>query len=276
MKLAVLPDVHGNVPALSAVLEDIEAWGADLVIVNGDLVSRGPCSLECLRLLQRQVPGVHLLTGNHESYVLYCVDTPADPASPTHDIDRFARWAALELGDAVEEIRSWGDHLDLTDLEAGASVHITHGSRLGNRDGLSVRVPDEDLPEKLGDPRDLFIGSHTHKPMLRPFNGSLVVNTGSVGQPMDGDPRAAYGRFILRDGRWQAEIRRVAYDKARAEQDFIDSGFLAEAGPIPGLIHLELRESRAHLGPWRREYLAAIKAGEISVVESIARYRKHL
>ena len=276
MKLAVLSDVHGNVPALSAVLEDIEAWRADLVIVNGDLVSRGPYSLDCLRLLQRHFPQAHLLTGNHETYVLRCADTPADPASATHDIDHFAHWAAAQLGDAVEEIRAWEDHLDLPGLEAGATVHVTHGSRLGNRDGLSVRVPDAELAEKLGDPRDLFIGSHTHKPMLRPFNDALVVNTGSVGQPMDGDPRAAYGRFTLQGGRWQAEIRRVAYDKARAEQDFLDSGFLAEAGPVPGLILLELQQSRAHLGPWRRAYLAAIQAGEIGVAESIARYRQGL
>jgi predicted phosphodiesterase len=276
MKLAVLSDVHGNVPALAAVLEDLEDWRADLVVVNGDLVSRGPYSLDCLRLVERHFPAARLHRGNHESYVLRCADTPADPASPTHDIDRFARWAALQLGAAVEEIRDWNDHLDLTGLDQGASVHITHGSRLGDRDGLSVRVPDEELPEKLGDPRDLFIGSHTHKPMLRSFNGSLVVNTGSVGQPMDGDPRAAYGRFTLQGGRWQAEIRRLAYDKARAEQDFIDSGFLEEAGPIPALIYLELQESRAHLGPWRRQYLAAIQAGEIGVVESIARYRAAL
>lgn len=276
MKLAVLSDVHGNVPALDAVLEDIAAWGADQVIVNGDLVSRGPCSRACLRLLRRARPGAHLLAGNHECYVLHCADTPVDPASPTHDIDRFARWAVAELGEALEELRAWDDHLDLTDLEAGASVHITHGSMLGNREGMSARLSDAELAARVGDPRDLFIGSHTHKPMLRALPDTLVVNTGSVGQPMDGDPRAAYGRFSLRHGRWRAEIRRVAYDKARAEQDFIDSGFLEEAGPIPALIHLELQQSRAHLGPWRREYLAAIKAGEISVVESIAHYRQRL
>lgn len=276
MKIAVLSDVHGNVPALDAVLEDIGAWRADVLIVNGDLVSRGPYSLECLRRLREAHPDAHLLAGNHEAYVLHCVDTPADPEHPTHDIDRFARWAAVQLGEAVEELRAWGDHLDLTDLEQGASVHVTHGSRLGNRDGLSVSVPEDELAEKLGDPRDLHIGSHTHKPMLRPFQGSLVVNTGSVGQPMDGDPRAAYGRFVLHGGEWQASIRRVAYDKLQAERDFIDSGFLEEAGPLPRLIHLELIQSRAHLGPWRRRFLEAIKAGDIGVQDSIEAYLESL
>lgn len=276
MKLAVLSDIHGNVPALSAVLDDIARWHPDRVIVNGDLVSRGPYSLQCLRMLQARFPDGHYLTGNHETYVLRCADQPVDPDSPTRDIDRFADWALRQLGSAVEEIRTWGDHLDLTDLPGGASAHITHGSRLGNRDGISARTADEDLPAKLGEPRDLFVGSHTHKPLLRRFNDTLVVNTGSVGQPMDGDARAAYGRFTLHDGAWQAEIVRVAYDKAQAERDFVESGFLAEAGPMAKLIYLELQQSQAHLGPWHRTYLEAIKAREITVAEAVEAYLRAL
>jgi len=276
MKLAVLSDIHGNVPALAAVLDDIERWGADRLIVNGDLVSRGPYSLECLRLLQARVPGVHMLTGNHETYVLRCADEPADPEGPTREIDRFADWALRQLGAAVDEIRTWDDHLDLTDLEGGATVHVTHGSRLGNRDGISARTRDDDLPAKLGEPRALFIGSHTHRPLLRHFNGTLVVNTGSVGQPMDGDPRAAYGRFTLRGGRWQAEIARVAYDKAQAERDFVGSGFLAGAGPMARLIYLEVRQSRAHVGPWRNKYLEAVKLRALSVTASVDAYLRAL
>ncbi|MBI5463111.1 MAG: metallophosphoesterase family protein [Gammaproteobacteria bacterium] len=276
MKLAVLSDIHGNLPALSAVLDDIARWNPDRVVVNGDLVSRGPYSLHCLRLLQTHFPEGRYLTGNHETYVLHCADHPADPDSPTRDIDRFADWALRQLGSAVEELRAWGDHLDLTDLAGGASAHITHGSRLGNRDGISARTADEDLPAKLGEPRDLFVGSHTHKPLLRRFNETLVVNTGSVGQPMDGDARAAYGRFTLNDGVWQAEIVRVVYDKAQAERDFVESGFLAEAGPMAKLIYLELQQSQAHLGPWRRTYLDAIKAREITVADAVEVYLQAL
>jgi len=98
MKIAVLSDVHGNVPALQAVLDDICAWQADTVIVNGDLVSRGPYSLECLRLMQTQFPAAHYTKGNHESYVLRCADTSTDPDSPTYDVDRFADWTVRQLG----------------------------------------------------------------------------------------------------------------------------------------------------------------------------------
>ena len=177
-------------------------------------------------------------------------------------------------GEAVG--RRGGGNPDLTGLDDGASLHITHGSRLGNRDGISARTREDELAGKLGEPRDLFIGSHTHKPLHRRFEGRLVVNTGSVGQPMDGDPRASYGRFELRSGGWHGAITRVSYDKAQAERDFDESGFLAEAGSIARLIYRELQESRAHVGPWRRRYLQAIKDRQISVSTAVEEYLAEL
>lgn len=277
MKIAVLSDIHGNVPALEAVLEDIHAWGPDRVIVNGDVVNRGPYSRQVLELLRESTLGCELLSGNHETFTLYAAEHPPEAGDPGFELRRFAHWTAEQLGPAIlEELRRWPDHLDIADLEGGASVHVTHGSRRGNRDGISASTPDEELPHKLGEPRELFIASHTHKSMLRRFNGTLVVNTGSVGQPLDGDPRAAYGRFMFRGGQWQAELRRVEYDKPRAERDFIQSGFIEGGGPLAGLIAREHRECRMHVGPFMRRYHDAIKSGEISVAQAIAAHLAQL
>ncbi len=271
MKIAVLSDVHGNVPALEAVLCDIEAWRPDEVIVNGDLINRGPYSLACLRLAQSRLPQCRFLKGNHEAFVLAASGAPGDPDDPTFDLNRMAWWTCAQLGAAVDEVRGWADHIDLTDLEGG-SLHITHGSRRSNREGIHPEMSEEELAARLGDPRALFIASHTHKPFVSRFNGNLVVNIGSVGQPFDNDPRAAYGRFTFRNGSWQAEIARVAYDKLRAERDFIESGFLEAAGVIGRLIYMELQQSRAHIAPWRRRYLEAVKGLEITVVEAVESY----
>jgi predicted phosphodiesterase len=271
MKIAVLSDIHGNVPALDAVLDDIEGWGPNEVIVNGDLVNRGPYSLACVRMLRRRFPGCRYLKGNHESYVLRCASQTLDPDDPKWELERFARWTCDQLGVLVDDIAGWGDHLDLDDLEGG-SFHITHGSRLGDRDGITPETPDEVLEDKLGDARDLFVSSHTHRPLQRYFNGTLVVNTGSVGQPFDGDPRASYGRFTFSAGRWQSEITRVPFDKARAEADFADSGFLEEGGPLARVILTELRQSRMHMGHLMRRYLAAMRAGEVSVADAVEAY----
>lgn len=275
MKIAVLSDVHGNVPALTAVLDDIARWQPDEVILNGDLVNRGPHSLACLRLLQERFPDCRCIKGNHEAYVLACAEDPLPPDDPTRELRLFAHWTYRQLGGAVAEIAAWDEHYDL-DAPAGASLHITHGSRLGYRAGISASTPAEELAEKLGPARDLFIGSHTHKPLVKHFNGTLVVNTGSVGQPLDGDERAAYGRFTLRDGRWEAGIARVPFDKARALRDLEDSGFLDHGGPIAQLIRLELAQARMHVGPWMREYLPRVRAGEISVGAGVETYLRAL
>jgi predicted phosphodiesterase len=275
MKIAVLSDVHGNVPALEAVLEDIACWQPDEVIVNGDLVNRGPYSLAVLELLQRERPAARLLRGNHENWLLWSAEQGPQPESPTFEIDRFAHWAVVQLGEALAQLAGWEDHLDLTDLEGG-SLHITHGSRLGDRTGIPPECEGEELRQRLGDPRDLFVSSHTHRAFRRDVDGNIVINTGSVGQPFDGDVRASYARLQLLDGRWQAGIERVAYDRERATADFESSGFLAEGGALTRLIFREFCEARMHVGPWRRRYLEAVKAGEIGVVESVERYLEEI
>lgn len=275
MKIAVLSDIHGNLPALSAVLDDIARWQPDEVIMNGDLVNRGAYSLQCLKLLQSRFQDCHYIKGNHEAYVLACADDPLAPDDPTRDLRIFAHWTYQQLGEAVSELEQWGDHYDREDIEGG-SLHITHGSRLGYRAGISLSTPEEELPERLGDARDLFVGSHTHKPMVKTFNGTLVVNSGSVGQPLDGDPRAAYGRFTFHQGGWQAEIARVEFDKPQALRDLEESGFLDAGGPITRLIRLELEQARMHVGPWMREYLPRVKAGEIAVKRGVDEYLRAL
>lgn len=271
MKIAVLSDVHGNVPALEAVLEDLERWQPDEVIVNGDLINRGPYSLEVVQLLQREWPAARLLRGNHENWVLYSAEQGPQPESPTFEIDRFAHWAVVQMGEALQQVAGWDDHLDLTELEGG-SLHITHGSRLGDRYGIPPECEGEELRQKLGDPRDLFVSSHTHRAFSRYFEGNLVINTGSVGQPFDGDVRASYARLQFQQGRWQAGIVRLPYDRERATADFEQSGFLYEGGALTRLIFREFFEARMHVGPWRRRYLDAVKAGEIGVAESVERY----
>jgi len=271
MKLAVLSDIHGNLPALETVLDDILRWRPDRVVVNGDLINRGPNSLACLQLLQREVNSLELVKGNHEEFVLSCAERDYDPDHPLFELRRFAHWTYAQLNDVMDEVRQWHEQIDDETL-AGGTLHITHASRRGKRDGISLRTPDDDLPQKLGERRSLFITSHTHKPMVRQFDGTLIVNTGSVGSPSDHDPRAAYGRFYFDGAAWQGEVVRLAYDHTRAQQDFHASGFLEEGGSLTRLMLEELRHARVFVGPWNERYLAAVQAGEIGVAHAVQQF----
>jgi predicted phosphodiesterase len=275
MKIAVLSDVHGNTPALGAVLEDLQAWGAELLIVNGDLINRGPYSLAAWGLLQAEQPDCYLLRGNHENWVLHAAAHGPKPETPSYEIDRLAHWTVAQLGDALPSLHAWADHLDLDEME-GASLHITHGSRLGDRKGIQPECEGEELRQKLGDPRALFVVSHTHRAFRRELDGNILINTGSVGQPFDGDVRASYARLQFLRGRWQGAIRRVAYDRAQAIRDFEQSGFLDEAGALAPLIFREFVEAQMRVGPWRRQWLARIQAGEIGVAAAVDAYLKEI
>lgn len=271
MKIAVLSDVHGNLPALEAVLDDIAEWQPDQVIVNGDLVNRGPNSLACVRLLTTAFPEVAVVQGNHEEFVLECMGEDWTPGEFMYDMRRFGHFTLAQLGDEVERVAAWPHHLDLIELEGG-SVHVTHGSVLGKREGILPTTEGEELRSKLGDPRDLFIAAHTHRPMVREFDGTLVVNVGSTGAPFDRDPRSAYGRMTFRGGQWHAEIRRVHFDRERAEREFAESGFLDEGGPLARVMLAELRQCRGLMGPWMRRFFPAVKAGEMTVSEAVDRH----
>jgi predicted phosphodiesterase len=269
MKIAVLSDVHGNRPALEAVLEHMLQWGPDRVIVNGDLINRGPCSLHVLQLLLQTYPQTTFLKGNHECFVLACARDEEPRAGPIYEMRKFTHWTYDQIGgELLDRIGNWEDGLDLGEL-GGGELHITHGTCLGNRDGITPRTRDHELADKLGDRRGLFITSHTHWPFIREYRGTSVVNSGSVGAPFDQDHRAAYLQLSLTRGRWDTEIVRLDYDRALAERDYRQSGFLDAGGPMTRIMLMELRYSRGLIGPWMRNYETAVLRGEITLEQSV-------
>ena len=92
---------------------------------------------------------------------------------------------------------------------------------------------------------------------------------GAVGLPFDGDRRAAYGQFTWLDGQWQVEIIRLDYDWTQAEQDFFESGFMEEGGPLTKLVLDEFYIARPHLYSWTKEYQVQVLAGEITLEDAV-------
>lgn len=198
MLVAVLSDVHGNLPALEAVLADMGS--VDAILCCGDLVGYYPDVAEVVARLRGL--GARTVRGNHELMATGALPVPPERAG-YYGIDRTRR--ALS-----EEQLAW-----IAALPPALELH---------RDGLAVEVRhaspwDEETYLYPGSPalagitlpdgRWLFLG-HTHHPMRVRAGSGVVVNPGSVGQPRDWNPKAAYGVLDTASGRW--EQRRVAYD----------------------------------------------------------------
>jgi predicted phosphodiesterase len=273
MKLAVLADVHANWLALQAVADHLAAWGADRVVVAGDVINRGPRPVECWEfVLQRQRESNWLLVlGNHEEYVIHHA-RPREPiAGPWIQIWGSSRWTYEKLGCDVSTLetlplqQSWH-------MPDGSEARVVHASMRGTRDGIFVKTPDAVLRGQITPAPKLFVVGHTHQPLVRTIDETLVVNVGAVGLPFDLDPRACYAQLTWQAGRWIAKIVRVDYDRAQADRDFDETGFVADAGPIALLIRDELAQARSNLFEWTRAYEAAVIAGHLTMAESVTRF----
>lgn len=277
MKLAVLADIHANYIALQTVTEHVEAWCPDKVVVAGDIVNRGPRPVECLRFVQekQQSHGWLTVRGNHEDYVISCGEPDAPSAGPEYDIFRTGHWTYRQLNGNVSALEAMPFQQSLkipNDIEA----RITHGSMRGNRDGIYPETTNDELRQQIQPPPSLLCVGHTHRPLVRQIDGTLVVNVGAAGLPFDSDLRASYAQLIWQQGEWSAKIIRLNYDRQQTEKDFYESGFMEESGAFAPLILNEFHTARSRLYQWAERYEAKVLAGEMTIQESVNRYLKKL
>lgn len=274
MKLAVLADIHANLAALESVLADIDTWQPDAVIVAGDIVNRGPQPRACLELMltRERAAGWQLLLGNHEEYVLY----QAEPTTPRHGPEaalyRSSYWTYRQLDELMPVLAALPFAHDFATPD-GSRARAAHSSMRSTRDGIFTVTPDAVVREQIGSPAPaLFVVGHTHLPLIRRVDKTLVVNVGAVGVPFDGDPRASYGRMTWTRRGWRARIVRLPYDLARTLRDYRETGFLAEGGPLTRLMQVELEQARSQLFTFANLYQNAVLAGEISMEDAAERF----
>lgn len=273
MKIAVLSDIHGNMPALHAVAADIEAWDPDKVVVNGDIVNRGPCSRAALQfvLQKRKDNDWLLLRGNHEDFLLNYGQLDEELDGPESEINQFVHFAYEQLNGEVAALRQMPERYSWFAPD-GSEFRVVHASMHNNRDGLYPDMSDAQLRVRIQPAPAVFVTSHTHQPLIRQVGNTLIVNTGSAGAPFDLDWRPSYGRFTWQPGDgWRASIARVAYDRHLIERDYVRSGFLEQGGPLAQIMLVELRRSRGLIFHWARQYQEAVAAGEISLEDSVRR-----
>jgi predicted phosphodiesterase len=274
MRLAVISDVHNNLAALEAVVADLRVVSPDSILIAGDFLNRGPQPREVLQLVRSL--GWPLLRGNHEDYVLaQCCDIAGDDplANP---IWQPARWTAQQISKPVDDIGALPIATTLTGPD-DSRVLVAHGRPDVNNNGVFGRTTDDELRQMLSaQPPDLFLCAHTHVPLVRHIDTTLIMNVGAVGLPFNGDPRAQYGIATWRNREWHAELRAVEYDRQATLDAFKTNNFFEGGGPLARVIMREVETARPHLGPWVRHFGDDVRAGYLSVGEAVDRYFQEL
>ena len=212
--IAILYDIHGNLPALEAVLADARAAGAQRFVLGGDYALFGPWPRETVELLREL--DADWLRGNGERWTARPSDAPED------DVVQGAVSACAEMlgADLVSELAALP-----FDLERDG-VRYVHASPVSDVRSFGPEHDDaeEEMLEGVLERRLVF--GHTHLPFRRHAKAGIeLVNPGSVGMPFDGDPRAAYA--IVADS-GEVEHRRIGYDHmqtANALRERFDAPF---------------------------------------------------
>ncbi len=213
MKVALLGDVHANLPALEAVLEDAQRRGVEAIWNLGDLVGYGAFPNEVVELL-RQTCDLGIV-GNYDLKMLR-IGQEGEKKGKGFSKRMAFRWAYEHLSKANRKyLRALSRELRL-EVE-GRRVLLTHSSPNSDTEYLTPDTPEERLSEIASTAKaDVIICGHSHQPFARKVSGVWFINTGSVGRPDDGDPRACYAILHLQPRFTRVYHYRIEYDVDRA------------------------------------------------------------
>lgn len=251
-RLAILSDIHGNLPALEAVISDLENFDVDHVIVAGDVINFGPLSSRVTELVIEKRWSV--IRGNNE-YFLVDYNTPRAPAEWSDPV-QFAptAWMDRQFDKRLKTvIGSWPDTLNLRFQDA-PPVQVFHGMPNDPWDSIYWTLTDEEIEKLLSDVEaNYVICGHTHLPMDRQSGSWRVFNPGSVGVPLDGMFSASYMILEGNEQGWTPSFRRIPFDYETVIEEFERSGYNRESGPLGRLVVEIYKTARPLLGflRWR-------------------------
>jgi putative phosphoesterase len=219
MLVAFISDIHGNLPALEAALTDARFRGAERIYCAGDLTGYGPFPGEVCRILAEEQ--ITTIIGNYDAKVIAALHRSADLKQRMKP----GKWKILDWtcgqidGDAQRFLASLPP-LHRETLAGRFKLLMVHGSPMSAEDAIYPSITPYGLKKKLAGTRlDILVCGHTHIPFVRRVAGALVVNCGSAGQPVDGDPRPAYALVKIQQGKPpSARIIRFDYPKAELLQ----------------------------------------------------------
>ncbi len=211
MRVAAIYDIHGNLPALDAVLEEIRATGVDRIVVGGDVLP-GPMPLEALtRLFDLTIP-IQFIQGNGEVAVLAAL-AGADAYALPERARQVIRWTAQQLSPEHEQmLRGWPKTIRLK-VRGFGEILFCHATPRNENECFTRSTPEEVLlPVFEGLNVDVVVCGHTHMQFDRMIGKTRVVNAGSVGMPFG---KAGADWLLLGP---DVELRHTNYDLMQAAE----------------------------------------------------------
>ena len=213
MRIAIFSDIHGNLPALDAVLADLAAQSEiERTYCLGDLVGYAPFPNEVTERIRAS--GIPTIVGNYDDGTGFdrddCGCAYKEPEAKALG-DRSFAWTKAHVTEENKSfLRALPREIRLT--LAGVRILLVHGSPRRVNEYLYEDRPVASFQRlAAASDADVIVFGHTHIPYTKRVDGVLFVNIGSVGKPKDGDPRACYIILELRDGNVDVHYRRVAY-----------------------------------------------------------------
>ncbi|MGA9315523.1 MAG: metallophosphoesterase family protein [Solirubrobacteraceae bacterium] len=211
--VAVITDIHGNLPALQAALARIEELGIESSFCGGDLVGYGPHPNEvCALIAEHDIPTIY---GNYDYAIARDLEDCGCAYVTQHDRELGQRSVDWTLAHTTQQSKDFMRDLpfDLHFPVGSVDVHLVHGSPRKVNEYLFEDKPArlyERLAAAESDP--VLVFGHTHMPWVHEYGGVLFVNCGSVGKPKDGDPRGAFAVLEPHAGSVAVSIERIEYD----------------------------------------------------------------
>jgi len=228
-RVAVITDIHANLPALERALQRIDELGIERIYCGGDLVGYGPHPNEvCALIEERAIPTIY---GNYDYAIARDLDDCGCAYITPADRELGQRSVAWTLANTDARSKAFMRELpfDLRFQLGRLGVRLVHGSPRKVNEYLFEDKPAS-LYERLAaaETADVLVFGHTHKPWVRTHGGVLFVNCGSVGKPKDGDPRGAFAVLDPSSGELEVTIERVEYDAAAVAEEVRASGLPRE------------------------------------------------
>jgi putative phosphoesterase len=238
-KILLITDIHGNLPALQAVMQAVKEQEFEAILCNGDTIY-GASPNQCLQILKEKE--AIMIAGNAETNVIRLASKLLPPEWYHADQFEFTRKIAKNLTrENLLYIMDFSAQVEVFDLLPG-SIRMVHGSPDDQYEWLSPILNPKRYQEVMQNlQEDILICGHTHQQWHRTFQSKLCINAGSVGLPLDGEPKAQYTIVSYQDDLFDSikiEEYSIPYDIETAYQDFIKAGFSPQDPTIK--LHKEL------------------------------------